>query len=650
MDTTLQDPLVGRVVDDRYLVESRIARGGMATVYLALDRRLDREIALKVMHEHLSVDQEFVSRFVREARAAARLSHPNVVQVFDQGSDGPVLYLAMEYLPGRTLRDVLTERGALTPRESVSVLEPVLGALAAAHRAGIVHRDVKPENVILTDDGRIKVADFGLARAVTAPISSTAGGELLGTVAYLAPELVSRGIADARADVYAAGIMLFELLTGKQPFTGSDPLQVAYRHVHETVPAPSTLSPELPVAFDEVVLEATSHDPDLRPPDAGRLLADLHAAQARVPAGQLDVRSADAVTLRIDAVRTELHQPGAPAAAVAPQPTRTLSVSRRGGRPMVPRLRVHDDEPVPPGFLGDRRRQGLAAVGGALVVVLLICTGVWWFTGGPGSYTHTPPLAGRRASDAERLLSSSGLHAQRKSAYSTEVATGQVISTDPGAGDRVKKNGTVVLVVSLGQHLIAVPDVSGQSEDAAGTAIRGAGLPLGVTKKKFSSTVPEGQVISTTPKKGTRIAVNRKVTLNLSKGVEPVVLDNVVGQNVQDATSLLKSHGFVVATQPQPYADGGPAAGTVTGQNPVPQAQGQTLPKGTTITLVVVQQPAQVDVPNVVGQNFNQARQQLQQLGFQVDRQGGGFFKNTVVAQSVTGPAPANSHVVLTLG
>src|ERR687883_887927 len=237
------DPLIGRVVDGRYAVEARIARGGMATVYLALDRRLEREVALKVMHAHLADDPQFTARFIREARAAARLSHPNVVSVFDQGDDHGLLYLAMEYLQGRTLREVLADLSVLTPDEAFDVVEPVLDALAAAHAAGIVHRDVKPENVLLTDDGRVKVADFGLARAASAGTTTT--GVLMGTAAYLAPELLARGVAGPRADVYAVGIMLFEMLTGVLPFTGDVPVQVAYRHVHEDVPPPSSVVPDL---------------------------------------------------------------------------------------------------------------------------------------------------------------------------------------------------------------------------------------------------------------------------------------------------------------------------------------------------------------------------------------------------------------------
>jgi serine/threonine-protein kinase len=282
------DPLIGRVVDGRYAVTSRIARGGMATVYLALDRRLDREVALKVMHGHLADDQQFTARFIREARSAARLSHPGVVAVFDQGEDEGLLYLAMEYLQGRTLREVLGELGVLTPGEALDVVEPALDALAAAHAAGIVHRDVKPENVLLTDDGRVKVADFGLARAASALTSTS--GVLMGTAAYMAPELIADGVTDARGDVYAVGVMIFEMITGRQPFSGDVPVRVAYRHVHEDVPPPSSVVPRLPEPLDVLVTTATARDPDHRPADAAALLALERSARSRVPAAALAVR------------------------------------------------------------------------------------------------------------------------------------------------------------------------------------------------------------------------------------------------------------------------------------------------------------------------------------------------------------------------
>src|SRR4051794_20033389 len=269
--------MLGRLIDGRYQVRSRIARGGMATVYLATDLRLERRVAIKIMHGHLADDNTFKSRFVQEARSAARLAHPNVVNVFDQGQDSDMAYLVMEYLPGITLRDLLKDYGKLTPEQTIDIMEAVLSGLAAAHKAGIVHRDLKPENVLLADDGRIKLGDFGLARAAT---SSTASGQaLLGTIAYLSPELVTRGIADTRSDVYAVGIMMFEMLTGEQPFKGEQPVQIAYQHVNDSVPAPSLKNPSVPALLDDLTLWATSRDPEDRPRDARAMLDQLFEAQ-----------------------------------------------------------------------------------------------------------------------------------------------------------------------------------------------------------------------------------------------------------------------------------------------------------------------------------------------------------------------------------
>ena len=284
MDQTLARPPVGRVLDGRYRVESLIATGGMATVYLGTDTRLDRTVALKVMHAELANDEDFVRRFVGEARSVARLSHPNVVAVYDQGADGRTLYLAMEYVPGRTLRDLMNERGRLSPRDALDIMDGILAGLAAAHAAGIAHRDVKPENVLLTSGHSVKVADFGLARTM-AGTSHTKTGMLIGTAAYLAPEQVSRGTADARTDVYAAGIMLFEMLTGAQPHTADTPLAVAYKHVNEVVPAPSRFAPGITPSLDALVTRATSRDPDLRPVDAGQFLRAASEVRRSLPPG-----------------------------------------------------------------------------------------------------------------------------------------------------------------------------------------------------------------------------------------------------------------------------------------------------------------------------------------------------------------------------
>ncbi|MCD5311512.1 Stk1 family PASTA domain-containing Ser/Thr kinase [Kineosporia babensis] len=719
---TLQDPLVGRLVDGRYLVRSRIARGGMATVYLAVDRRLDREVALKVMHDNLADDPEFVSRFVREARSAAKLSHPNVVGVFDQGTDetSGVLYLAMEYLPGRTLRDVLSQRGALTPRESVSVLEPVLSGLGAAHRAGFVHRDVKPENVILTDDGRIKVADFGLAAAVTAPIASAATDELLGTVAYLPPELVANGHADARADVYAAGIILFELLTGRQPYTGEDPVQVAYRHVYERVPTPSSIAPNLTDAFDALVRRLTDPNPDNRPPTCDAALTEVRMARASVPAHLLDERAADADDLRsaqtlamgdstqemgavapaaainatavysradmpdlspagptrivtpnsaglalshpnhsddqatalyqpvtdeqataffppaTDQQATALYQPGpAPAPATGPQPTRAMS--RREGRlaskeSMVPRLRVHDEEEPPPGFFSNGRRTAITALIAVLLVLAVVFTGIWWFTGGPGSYIRTPSVTGMPVADAQRVVALQGLEGKVEEQFSADVANGTVMGSNPAGGDDVKKDGTVTLIVSKGPEMVAVPALKGKTLEEATAELEAAGLEVGETSEKFSADVEEGKIISTAPKAENEVSPGREVKLVISKGIEPVQLDNVVGQHIDQARPLIESRGLTVEVEEQEYQQGGPAPGTVTAQDPA--ATGQQVAKGSTVKLYVVKQPPQVEVPNVQGQHKDQARATLEGLGLRVKEERYNPFADHVQEQS----------------
>ena len=300
---TAVDPLVGRVLDGRYRIESFLARGGMATIYRGADLRLDRTVAIKVMHPTFASDPGFVDRFEREARAAARLNSPYAVAVHDQGNDAGVTYLVMEYVPGHTVRDVLRTHGALPPAQALAIIDPVLQALAAAHRAGYIHRDVKPENVLISEDGRVKVTDFGLARAIEGADSGKTHGLLLGTVAYLSPEQVEHDHTDARSDVYSAGILLFELVTGQVPFTASAPMQVAYRHVHEDVPPPSSIRPGIPVGIDELVLRATRRNPDQRFGDA-----DAFLSAARVQKDQLP-----------------------PAQPWAPSPTDTLVVNREAG-------------------------------------------------------------------------------------------------------------------------------------------------------------------------------------------------------------------------------------------------------------------------------------------------------------------------------
>ena len=315
--------MIGRLVDGRYQVRSRIARGGMATVYLATDLRLERRVAIKIMHGHLADDNTFKTRFVQEARSAARLAHPNVVNVFDQGQDSDMAYLVMEYLPGITLRELLKDYKKLTPEQTVDIMDAVLSGLAAAHKAGIVHRDLKPENVLLADDGRIKLGDFGLARAASA--NTATGQALLGTIAYLSPELVTRGVADARSDIYAVGIMMYEMLTGEQPYVGEAPMAIAYQHANDTVPTPSTKNPSVPAELDELVLWATARDPEERPHDAREMLERLREVEPSIRSPRPLARPTQATMIISDATtpagaataETAIIGGGVPAVATA---------------------------------------------------------------------------------------------------------------------------------------------------------------------------------------------------------------------------------------------------------------------------------------------------------------------------------------------
>ncbi len=317
MQTATTDPLVGRTLEGRYRIVDRIARGGMSTVYSAVDERLDRLVAVKVMSSALSSDPAFSDRFSREARAAARLTHLNAVSVYDQGTDtstaGHHVFLVMELVDGRTLRELIRERGRLSPAEAVSIMEPVLSALSAAHRAGLVHRDIKPENILLSNEGIVKVADFGLARAVESDPSATRTGLMMGTVAYCAPEQITKGRADQRSDVYSSGIVLFELLTGTPPYQGDSAMNIAYQHVHRRVPAPSARVKGIPTEIDELVVSATDSDPAGRPLDAGAFLAEL----------------AD--------VRTDL---ALPIVSVPPPPVRTRPSGAAPGATRVERVRA----------------------------------------------------------------------------------------------------------------------------------------------------------------------------------------------------------------------------------------------------------------------------------------------------------------------
>ncbi|MGW3715935.1 Stk1 family PASTA domain-containing Ser/Thr kinase [Streptomyces sp. NPDC005133] len=642
MDTTLQDPspafgqgdpIVGQLLDGRYRVDARIAVGGMATVYRAMDTRLDRVLALKVMHPALATDASFVERFIREAKSVARLAHPNVVAVFDQGAQGAYVYLAMEYVAGCTLRDVLRERGALQPRAALDILEPVLAALGAAHRAGFVHRDMKPENVLIGDDGRVKVADFGLVRAVGSDTNTT--GTVLGTVSYLAPEQIEHGTADTRTDVYACGVVLYEMLTGAKPHTGDTPAQVIYQHLNEDVPAPSAVVPGLATELDELVASATARNPEARPFDAVALLAESRTARATLTDGQLDAVPPQALA--------EAHDDAEDRTSVI---RRVLPVDQ-GTAHHTSRLEMPPPLPPEPARSGPRRggpRRGMLALIVAVLLVLGVGAGVWYINS--GQFTRVPSLLGQTEKAARERLSDSGLELKGVDrAYSDDVDRGKVISSDPKSGARIRGNGSVKIVVSRGPEIVKVPDVRGTGPAEARRALKKVGLVPGMVTKEFSEDIEQGKVIRTDPGAGAERHPDSAVALVVSKG-SPVDVPDLTGLSVQEATDALDEEGLKAEVLPG-RVNSPEAAGDIARQSP---GGGTRAAAGDTITLTVSKGPRMIDVPDVTGKDVDEATRLLKAAGFEVEVDRPFLsFSDTIASQSVDGGdrAPEGSTITI---
>jgi eukaryotic-like serine/threonine-protein kinase len=675
MDTTLSRPSAGQLLDGRYRVGSWIARGGMATVYLGIDTKLDRTVALKIAHPELAGDREFVRRFTGEARSVARLNSPNVVAVYDQGCDGDLLYLVMEYVPGRTLRELLRERGGLGSREALDIISGVLTGLAAAHQAGIIHRDVKPENVLLGEGSVVKVADFGLARAASG-ISHTRTGMLIGTAAYLAPEQVAHSTSDARTDVYAAGVMLFEMLTGTQPHTGDSPLAVAHKHVNEVVPAPSRLVPGLPSSLDALVTLATSRDPGLRPADAGQFLRAIADARGSLPSGS--PQGADAVTYHgappadaPSAVPADMHRMPAPAPsgfpffeennrapAGADGTNHTLVVPggglahdglpyggvpyAEGEGPAYPRRPLdayrRRAEPLLQRWLFSRRFVYAAlGVGAALIIGLI----TWWVT--TGQYVTVPPVRAMAVSTARTELENLGFAVKiGPSRHNNSIPQGAVIQTDPAIGASAHQGAVVTITVSTGPVMISMPQVTGLQQAAAVDAIKKAGLTPGAIITAASSTIGAGTVISTNPVAGTLWPQPSGVTITVSAGPP---LPSFVGQQLSQAQAAAAQGGYQI--NPVTDTNSSQPAGTITSQSPAP---GTPISKGEVVTVHVSNGPPQVPVPDVRGQPLAQAIQILQQAGFTVAVSHGILGNGTVTTENPLGQAPKGATVTIGTG
>ncbi|WP_375487164.1 Stk1 family PASTA domain-containing Ser/Thr kinase [uncultured Jatrophihabitans sp.] len=660
MQTATADPLVGRKLEGRYRILDRVARGGMSTVYAAIDERLDRLVAVKVMNAALSADPAFSDRFAREARAAARLSHLNTVSVYDQGhdiaADGHHVFLVMELVEGRTLRELLHERGKLTPAEAVAVMEPVLSALAAAHRAGLVHRDVKPENILLSDDGVVKVADFGLARAVETDPTSTRTGLMMGTVAYCPPEQLSKGNADPRSDVYSAGIVFFELLTGQPPYRGESAMNVAYQHVNSRVPAPSSRVRGIPEEIDELVVAATDRDPGGRPPDAASFLAELadvrtqlHLPITPVPPRQRRPRTDPEPRHRTphrpnDATTGVLHaNAGRHDTSVVPDRRTDARPPSRGADGLPPPVVI-----PPPNRRKRGRRRAL------LVILLVLALGIAAFFGARSfiawRFAHVPDVTRLNESSAIAKLKDAGYKTRKQPGpeYNETIPAGRVVGTDPGSGSRLSTGHTVVITLSAGPHYYPLPSLRGQTPTQARTALMAAG-PVNIVQNpvfRYSDTVAANLVIGTTPAAGARVRGGQQVTIIVSKGLPTVSIPNIApGTPYGQAKSALRKADFKT-TRTDDYSDTIPKGGVIS-ISPTGSAT-----KFSTVTIDVSKGPQNVTLPDIpVATPLSQATQTLTALGLKVVNRQIGARPDPVVYKMDPGAGtsvPVGSSVTLT--
>ena len=622
----------------------------MATVYVAQDERLERPVALKVMHPHLAESDDFVERFHREARAAARIVHPGVVSVFDQGVVSGQGFLVMELIDGTNLRALLNAQGAFTIPQALRYTTDILEALRAAHRMGVIHRDIKPENILVPTDGPAKVADFGLARAVSEG-STSATGNMLGTVAYIAPEIALTTEANARSDLYSVGIMLYEMLTGAVPWADESPLQIASHHVSEDVPSPSATLPWIPREIDDLVAALTARNPANRCADASDALDLVARAAASIPfdianrraeVAHEDSRSGSETTaLNTEVMPTQLTQAmPAPAVTTATAlPTATAVTT------------VHASTPTETPSAGElpakmSTRAILLAVIAFLLIVAASFGGSWWWTEyGPGSYLTMPTTTGRDLADVQADLGAIGLASSVEEEFSDDVQSGIVTHSDPDGGSSVHKSTNVQLYVSKGIDMKDVPNVVGKGQDEASRTLADAGLALGAVTDAYSEEVPPGQVISQSVAAGTSLAHDSTVDVVLSKGREPRTVPTLTGKGASAAKSSIEALGLV-ASPTEAYSDTVPEGQVISQQT----REGSTVYRGDSVSYTVSKGPEMVTVPDVVGLQRQEAHDKLEGAGFTVqeDLILGGFF-NTVRSSDPAGGSKVKKGSTVTI-
>jgi eukaryotic-like serine/threonine-protein kinase len=568
-------------LDGRYHILERIAAGGMGEVFRAHDAVLAREVAVKVLHRSLSGDQGFVERFRREARAAATLNHPNIVAVYDWGAVDGIYYMVMEYVHGRSVRELLNAGGRLAPSQAAEIVRQTLLALEHAHAKGIVHRDLKPENILLTTDGVAKLTDLGLARAF-ADATSTRAGAVTGTVQYLSPEQIRGEPADPRSDLYALGIVTFELLTGELPFSGETPMAIAYKHLSDRVPPPSRFTPDVGQELDGFVASATDKDREMRPESARAMRADLETIAAGLPRS----RSLAAVVKDLPEV---VHASAGPAEALGVV-TETI--------PRVDRT---------------KRRRWRRWIGLALVIALVAgaAWGVWTYAI-PHSHA-VPDLVGASVADARSQLEGLGFAVRlAQGQFDARAPEGTVLAIDPPAGTSLHEGETVTLVPSLGPPPVPVPSVVGKTLDEARSLLEDAHLQVGSVERVFDDTAPAGQVLSQRPTDG-KAPTGSRVDLTVSKGHAPVAVPHVVGKTKARAEAALRAAGFKVVVQTA-FSDEIDRDVVIS----VDPDEGAEAPFESTVTLTVSLGPEEFAAPSLTGLSPTAARAKAGDYGLHV--------------------------------
>ena len=592
--------LSGELIDGRYQLISQIAQGGMASIYSAVDTRLDRKVAVKIMHPHLAQDEAFVNRFIREAKAAAALTHPNAVSVQDQGwnTNGvPAVFIVMEMVEGHTLREYLDESGKFGVAQTLQYLTAILGALAAAHKLGIIHRDIKPENILISNDGRIKIADFGLAHGALIGSTMTAESSVvLGSVSYLSPEQVQRGISDSRSDVYSTGILAYELLVGEKPFSGESPIQIAYMHVNNRVPRVSQSRSDIPKELDELIYSATSTNPDERPRDAGIFLSAIQD-----------------IARSIDPKRNQLSlELDIPLQKISEKPSRSMKKAKA-----QPVKEVAQEKPIREMTAGTKRRISKRVRRNRIIAAMLAVAlgiGGWYVLIGPGSRIVVPSVVGATVEEANAALTPLGLRSEVvEKRFDEEIAVGKILESDPSGGGKIDAGGSVKLIISKGQERYVIPVLTGLTPEAAIKMLTTQPLKSAGVTEEFNSTIPKGLVISTNPSNGQKVKRDTPVTILVSKGVEEVALTTYVGQSADQAQNELTQAGFNVESS-FAYSET-VAAGAVISQSPSGIV---SAPKGSPITLVVSKGSKFVFIPNVYSIETNRAIATLKDLGLKV--------------------------------